>query len=86
MTDLGIAASQANDLLENDILKRAFATVRQRAIDEAMTVPAWHGRIGDRRRRRALERASMVDELRREIAAVIDAAAVERAKARRGTA
>jgi len=60
-------ADKARQLLDDPILSEAFKAIEDKALREAMAVPFWHGPFGDRRRRRALERMKLINELRNQL-------------------
>lgn len=64
-------ASKARQLLEDEVLIAAFKAIEDKAVRDALAVPSWHGRMGDRRRRIALERVKIINELRSELQTVI---------------
>lgn len=64
-------ATKARQLLEDEILIAAFKAIEDKAYREAVEVPSWHGRMGDRRRRMALEKVKIIRELRSELQTVI---------------
>jgi hypothetical protein len=64
-------ADKARQLLEDPILTEAFQIIEAKALKEAMNVPAWAGVVGDRKRRRALERIKLISELRSQLDSVI---------------
>jgi hypothetical protein len=75
-----ILASRARELMDNPLLKEALEKIEAEAIREARSVPWFLGRMGDRRRRRALEKANMVLEFRRNLMSHVNAAASEARK------
>jgi hypothetical protein len=64
-------ADKARQLLDDEVLKGAFKAIEDKALRDAMSVPFWHGPIGDRKRRRALERIKLISELRSQLQAAI---------------
>lgn len=66
-------AMKARQILEDEVMIEALAAIESKAIRAALNVPPWHGRLGDRKRRRLLEKVNMVKELRSELQAVITA-------------
>jgi len=62
---------KARQLLEDEVLIEAFEAIESRALRDALAVPAWHGRVGDRKRRRLLEKVNMIKELRSELQSAI---------------
>ena len=64
-------ADKARQLLDDVVLKEAFEAIEAKALRDAMSVPFWHGPVGDRKRRRALERMNLIKELRSQLESVI---------------
>ncbi len=64
-------ATKARQLLEDEVLLAASKAIEDKAVREAVDVPSWHGRMGDRRRRMALEKVKIIRELRSELQTVI---------------
>ncbi len=62
---------KAKQLLEDEVLIAAFDAVEAKAMREALAVPAWHGTIGDRKRRVLLLKVNIIKELRGELQSVI---------------
>lgn len=68
-------AMKARQILDDEVLIAAFEELERKAYAKAVAVPFWQGRLGDRRRRRALERVRIINELRGELETVIMAGA-----------
>lgn len=66
-------AMKARQLLEDEVLIEALASIETKAMRAALAVPAWHGKLGDRKRRVLLEKVNLVKELRSELQSVITA-------------
>lgn len=64
-------AMKAKQLMDDEVLTAAFETLENAAYKAALAVPAWHGPLGDRKRRRLLERVKIIHELRSELESVI---------------
>lgn len=57
----------AGRLLADDLFQEILVGMEQNAISQARAVPAWLGPVGDRQRRILLERANLVNEIRRQL-------------------
>lgn len=62
---------KAQQILDDEVLTGALDAIEQAAYRAALEVPAWHGPVGDRKRRRLLERVKIIQELRSELESVI---------------
>lgn len=62
---------KAKQLLEDEVLIAAFDALEAKAMREALAVPAWHGKFGDRKRRVLLLKVNIINELRGELKSVM---------------